>query len=39
MPVESEFAHCGYEVEMTPYGTKAADKLIRETTALFKNVQ
>jgi neutral ceramidase len=39
MPVESEFAHAGYEVEMTPYGTKAADKLIRETISLFKNVQ
>ena len=39
MPIESEFTHSGYEVEMTPYGTKAADKLIRETTALFKSVQ
>jgi hypothetical protein len=39
MPVESEFAHAGYEVEMTPYGTKAADKLIRETIDLYKNVQ
>jgi hypothetical protein len=39
MPVESEFAHSGYEVEMTPYGTKAADKLIRETTDLYKSVQ
>jgi hypothetical protein len=39
MPIGSEFAHSGYEVEMTPYGTQAADKLIRETTALFKQVQ
>jgi hypothetical protein len=39
MPVESEFAHSGYEVEMTPYGRKAADKLIRETAELYKKVQ
>jgi neutral ceramidase len=39
MPVESEFAHAGYEVEMTPYGTKAADKLIRETIDLYRQVQ
>ena len=39
MPVESEFAHAGYEVEMTPYGIKAAEKLIRETVDLYKRVQ
>ena len=39
MPVESEFEHSGYEIEMTPYGTKAADKLIRETVELYKSVQ
>jgi hypothetical protein len=39
MPVESEFAHGGYEVEMTPYGTAAAGKLIRETVELYKSVQ
>jgi hypothetical protein len=39
MPVESEYAFGGYEVERTPYGTGAAEKLIRETTALYKSVQ
>ena len=39
MPVESEYAHSGYEVEMTPYGVKAAEKLIRETAELYKSVQ
>jgi hypothetical protein len=39
MPIGPEFAHAGYEVEMTPYGIQAAEKLIRETTALFKQVQ
>lgn len=35
MPIESEYQHGGYEVERTPYGTGAAEKLIRETSALF----
>lgn len=39
MPVESEFAHGGYEVEMTPYGLKAAEKLIAETVQLYQRVQ
>ena len=39
MPVESEYAHSGYEIEMTPYGLKAAEKLIRETAELYKSVQ
>jgi hypothetical protein len=39
MPVESEYEHGGYEVEGTPYGTGAAAKLVRETIALFKEVQ
>jgi hypothetical protein len=39
MPVESEYTHAGYEVEMTPYGTGAAESLIRQTTALFGQVR
>lgn len=39
MPVESEYTHGGYEVERTPYGVGAAEKLIRETIALFQQVQ
>lgn len=39
MPVESEYAHGGYEVEMTPYGKGAAEILIRETIGLFRSVQ
>jgi hypothetical protein len=39
MPVESEYAHSGYEVEMTPYGTGAAEALIRQTAELYKSVQ
>lgn len=39
MPVESEYAHGGYEVERSPYGAGAAEKLIRETIALFQEVQ
>lgn len=39
MPIESEYVHGGYEVERTPYGVGAAEKLIRETSALFKELQ
>jgi hypothetical protein len=39
LPVESEYLLSGYEVERTPYGVGAAEKLIRETTALYKEVQ
>lgn len=39
MPIEPEFEQAGYEVEMTPYGAKASEKLIRDTTALYKRVQ
>lgn len=39
MPVESEYQHGGYEVERTPYGIGAAEKLVRETSALFAKVQ
>ncbi|MEO7651560.1 MAG: neutral/alkaline non-lysosomal ceramidase N-terminal domain-containing protein [Bryobacteraceae bacterium] len=39
MPVESEYALGGYEVERTPYGVHAAEKLIRETIELYKQVQ
>ncbi|MBI3667436.1 MAG: neutral/alkaline non-lysosomal ceramidase N-terminal domain-containing protein [Acidobacteria bacterium] len=39
MPVEPEYALGGYEVQRTPYGTGAAEKLIRETIPLFQKVQ
>ena len=35
MPVADEYQHGGYEVERTPYGTGAAEKLVKETSALF----
>jgi hypothetical protein len=39
MPVESEYAHGGYEVEMTPYGLKAADQVIRQMSALYRELR
>ena len=39
MPIEAEYSHRGYEVERTPYGPKAAAKVIEETIALFREVQ
>lgn len=39
MPIESEYPFGGYEVERTPYGTGAAAKLIRETSALFAELK
>ncbi len=38
-PVADEYQHGGYEVERTPYGTGAAAKLIRETTALYADLK
>ncbi|MCS7025354.1 MAG: neutral/alkaline non-lysosomal ceramidase N-terminal domain-containing protein [Bryobacteraceae bacterium] len=39
LPVESEYAHGGYEVERTPYGKGAAEKLIREIQGLFAQLR
>jgi neutral/alkaline ceramidase-like enzyme len=39
MPTESEYEYGGYEVERTPYGTGAADKVIRDAVAMYKDVQ
>ncbi len=39
MPVESEYSFGGYEVEMTPYGTRAAAQLIDEASQLYKQIQ
>jgi hypothetical protein len=39
LPVREEYEHGGYEVERTPYGTGAADKLIREASQLFEAVR
>lgn len=35
MPIESEYQHEGYEVDRTPYGQAAANKIVQEMTALF----
>ena len=39
MPTESEYTLGGYEVQRTPYGTGAAEKLIRETIALYNDLR
>ncbi len=39
MPVESEYAHSGYEVERTPYGTAAAAKAVDETVRLLRRLR
>jgi len=39
MPIVEEYPLGGYEVERTPYGTGAAEKVIREAIALYKEVQ
>ena len=39
LPVRSEYQHGGYEVERTPYGMGAAEKLTRETIRLFEEVK
>jgi neutral ceramidase len=39
MPIAEEYKHGGYEVERTPYGTGAAEKIIREATALYSEVR
>ncbi len=39
MPTDAEYAFGGYEVERTPYGKGATDKLIRETIAMFEDVK
>jgi hypothetical protein len=36
MPIDCEYDLGGYEVERTPYGRKASEKLIAETIALFE---
>ena len=38
MPVEAEYGHAGYEVDMTPSGTKAAEGVIREMSAMYKDL-
>ncbi|HUG80061.1 MAG TPA: neutral/alkaline non-lysosomal ceramidase N-terminal domain-containing protein [Bryobacterales bacterium] len=39
MPTDAEYSFGGYEIERTPYGKGAADKLIRETIAMFEDVK
>lgn len=39
MPVESEYARGSYEVDSTPYGPGAAEKVIEESIALLKSIR
>ena len=39
MPIRSEYAHGGYEVERSPYGVGAAEELVAETTALIRKLR
>jgi hypothetical protein len=39
MPVETEYAWEGYEVDRTPYGVGAAEKLVREASTLFAAIR
>jgi hypothetical protein len=39
MPVSSEYAYGGYEVQRTPYGPGAADIVIREAISLYGRVR
>ena len=39
MPIASEYPYAGYEVDRTPYGRGAADKVIREATALYSDLK
>ncbi|MBK9170990.1 MAG: neutral/alkaline non-lysosomal ceramidase N-terminal domain-containing protein [Bryobacterales bacterium] len=39
MPIASEYEHGGYEVERSPYGTGAADLVIREAQALLRKLK
>ena len=39
MPIDAEYEREGYEVDRTPYGRGAAEKLVRETVALLERVR
>jgi hypothetical protein len=39
LPIASEYKHGGYEVERTPYGSGAADKVIAAAIALAEQVR
>jgi hypothetical protein len=39
MPIASEYRLGGYEVERTPYGVEAADKVVREAIALLQTLR
>ena len=39
MPIASEYRHGGYEVERTPYGPEAADKVIAAAAALAEQIR
>ena len=39
MPIASEYAHGGYEVERTPYGPEAAERVIQSASALLRSLR
>ncbi|MBK5291789.1 MAG: neutral/alkaline non-lysosomal ceramidase N-terminal domain-containing protein [Acidobacteriia bacterium] len=39
MPIASEYAHGGYEVERTPYGPEAAERVIQSAIALLRSLR
>jgi hypothetical protein len=39
MPIKSEYEFGGYEVERTPYGTEAADRVVAGAIALLKQLR
>jgi neutral ceramidase len=39
MPTAPEYPFAGYEVDRTPYGRGAADKVIREASALYADLK
>ena len=39
MPIATEYELGGYEVQRTPYGTGAAEKLVREVVEMYREVR
>ncbi len=39
MPIASEYAHGGYEIERTPYAPEAAAKVVRESSLLYGRIR
>ena len=39
MPIATEYELGGYEVQRTPYGVGAAEKLVREVSEMYREVR